>query len=126
MADLLLDENVPRSAGQALVQAGHNVIFVAVLAPGAGDRQVLTLAREHRRMLVTFDSDYGDLVFQQGVAPPPAIIYLRLHPITGEGAAALTSEALGAEPLGHLVVATPGGLRRRALPTEQEGGGARV
>lgn len=118
MAALLLDENVPRAVGAALTAAGHDVAFVAALEAGADDRRVLALARAGGRMLVTFDADYGELVFQQGLAAPPAILYLRLHPARAEVAATLVSAALDADPGGHFVVASPDGVRRRPLPSE--------
>ena len=61
--------------------AGHDVLSVALVAPGINDRAVLELARSTRRWLLTFDADFGDLVFHQGEPPPPALLYFRLHPI---------------------------------------------
>ena len=87
MTRLLLDENFPLSGAAALARAGHDVLAVAVAAPGISDREV----------------------------PPLAVIYLRLHPILADAAAALTLQALQQVPDGHFVVATPDGLRRRPL-----------
>ena len=116
MAALLLDENVPRSAGRVLAQAGHDVVHIADTAPAADDRRVLAQARDSGRLLVTFDADFGDLVYQHGELPPPAILYLRMHPIDGAIAAALVLQALTGPVTGHLVVCTRDGLRRRPLP----------
>lgn len=121
MAALLLDENMPRSAGAALVGAGHDVVHIADTDPAADDRRVLARARESGRMLVTFDADFGDLVFQQGVAPPAAILYLRMHPIDGAASAALVLQALAAPVEGQFVVCTRDGLRRRPLPAAGRG-----
>lgn len=116
MVALLLDENVPRSAAHALAQAGHDVLAIADAEPSAGDRRVLALARDSGRVLVTFDADFGDLVYQHGEAAPEAILYLRMHPIDGATAASLVLQALS-EPLrGHFVVCTRDGQRRRPLP----------
>lgn len=113
MTRLLLDENFPHSAADGLARAGHDVQNVAALAPGLADRGVLALAREHQRCLVTFDSDFGDLVFQHGAEPPPCIVYLRLHPIVTEDVLALTLQALQGPLQGLFIVATPRALRRR-------------
>ncbi len=78
---VLLDENFPRDVARGLVAAGHDVLSVALVAPGINDRAVLELARSTRRWLLTFDADFGDLVFHQGEPPPPALLYFRLHPI---------------------------------------------
>jgi predicted nuclease of predicted toxin-antitoxin system len=121
VAALLLDENMPRSLGAALARAGHDVVHVGDAEPAADDRRVLALARAAGRQLVTFDADFGDLVFQRGEAPPPAILFLRLHPIDGAAAAALVLRALADPVDGQFVVCTPDGLRRRPLPPEHRG-----
>lgn len=113
MTRLLLDENFPHSAARGLTTAGHDVQSVTALAPGVDDLGVLAMAREQLRCLVTFDSDFGDLVFQQGAAPPPGIVYLRLHPIVSAEALALTLQALQGPLEGLFIVVTARGLRRR-------------
>lgn len=123
MAALLLDENMPRSAGRALAAEGHDVVFIADASPGADDRRVLALAREQARVLVTFDADFGNLVFQHGEAPPPAIVYLRLHPIDGTEAGAIAAGALRDSLQGCLVVCTRDSRRRRAFPAPGTAGG---
>jgi predicted nuclease of predicted toxin-antitoxin system len=116
MAALLLDENMPRSVGRALVEAGHDVAFAADTEPAADDRSVLALARAGQRMLVTFDADFGDLVYQQGVPAPLAIVFLRMHPIDTAAAAEMVLQALAEAPLDQFVVCTKRGRRRRPLP----------
>jgi predicted nuclease of predicted toxin-antitoxin system len=113
MTRLLLNENFPHSAVRGLEQAGHDVQSVAAEAPGLDDAGVLALAREQQRGLVTFDSDFGDLVFQHGAEPPLFIMYLRLHPIDPEEALALTLQALNGPHEGLFIVVTARGLRRR-------------
>lgn len=116
MAALLLDENLPRSAAVALARAGHDVLNVADIEAAASDRRVLALARETGRVLVTFDADFGNLIYRLGEPAPAAILYLRMHPVDGATAAALVLQALGETVQGHFVVCTPEGLRR-LLPT---------
>ena len=116
MAALLLDENMPRSVGRALAGAGHDVAFAADTEPAADDRSVLALARAGQRMLVTFDADFGDLVYQQREPAPPAIVYLRMHPIDTAVAAEMVLQALAESPLEQFVVCTRQGRRRRPLP----------
>lgn len=122
MAALLLDENVPRSLGRALQEAGHDVAFAADSDPGADDRDVLTLARAGQRVLVTFDADFGDLIYQQGASAPLGLVYLRLHPIDPVAAAQMTLRALAGQIVGQFVVCTRLGHRRRALPRSADEG----
>lgn len=115
---LLTNENFPRPALLALRAAGLDVESVTEQMPGVTDVAVLTHAVRTRRWIVTFDRDYGELVFARKVAPPPAIIFLR------QGAYALTwpAEAVLAVldqadfAAGHLVVVQDRTLRRRPLP----------
>jgi predicted nuclease of predicted toxin-antitoxin system len=121
MAALLLDENMPRSVGRALAEAGHGVAFVADIEPAAEDRGVLALARAGQRILITFDADFGDLIYQQGVPAPPAIVYLRMHPFDTAAASEMVLQALAETVTGQFVVCTRLGRRRRALPRAAEG-----
>lgn len=74
---LLADENIAAPLVQALRQAGHDVTYVAELAPGIADEAVLSLARQQGRLLLTEDKDFGELVFRLK-RHPPGIILLRL------------------------------------------------
>ena len=85
---------MPRSAGRVLADAGHDVVYIADLAPMADDRQV---------------------------PPPPAVIDLRLHPIDDPAAGALAAQALADAVQGQFIVCTPNGRRRRALPQASGG-----
>ena len=122
MTRLLLDENFPHRAASGLAEAGHDVQSVATLSPGIADLEVLALARQQLRVLVTFDADFGDLVFQHGAPPPLDIVYLRLHPMVREEAVALTLQALQGPLEGLFVVVTPRGLRRRPVNVGAGGG----
>jgi predicted nuclease of predicted toxin-antitoxin system len=118
MAALLLDENLPRSTVIALASAGHDVLHMADAAAAADDRRVLALARSSGRVLVTFDADFGDLIYRRGEPAPPAILFLRLHPIDGDVAAALVLQALVEPVQGQFVVCAREGHRRRPLPPQ--------
>jgi predicted nuclease of predicted toxin-antitoxin system len=73
---LLANENVPLPAVKLLRRKGFDVVATAETMPGASDEQVLRFSRDERRWLVTYDRDYGELVFSRGLPSPPAIVYL--------------------------------------------------
>lgn len=50
----------------ALREAGHEVVFIAEVAPGATDEQVLERALNERRVLITEDRHFGELVYARG------------------------------------------------------------
>ena len=81
---LLLDQNVERRLATALRAQGHDVTVGVVDYPGTlPDPDVLALARRDARILITNDSDFGDLVFRQG-RPHAGVIYFRMPVATAE------------------------------------------
>ena len=124
MRRVLLDENMPHDVAEGLTAAGHDVLTVATIAPGIDDRAVLALAREGQRWLLTFDADFGDLLFHKGTAPPPAVLYFRIHPIVVAEVLALALRALGEDANGCFAVVTREGLRKRPFASAVADGGA--
>ncbi len=116
---LLANENFPLPAVRLLRAAGLDVETVLDIMPSASDEEVLAYARRVQRWIVTFDRDYGDLVFRRGMPPPPAIIYLRQEAYSPEKPAELVQAVLAMpdKVLGCFVVLTTGNARYRRFPT---------
>ena len=79
---LLADENVPLPSIYALREGGMDVAAVTEDAAGASDPEVLALAERQGRVLLTFDRDFGELVFRRGATGEPGVIYCRFVPRT--------------------------------------------
>ena len=77
---ILADENIPRGMIAALRAAGHEVTAILETIPQAEDEKVLATAVEHGLVLLTFDADFGRMIFAEGYRAPPGIIYLRSPP----------------------------------------------
>lgn len=75
---LLVDENFPAPSTSQLRDFGWDVVAVGALEPGASDQRVMDRAREEGRWLVTFDADFGALIFERRLAPPPSVLLLRV------------------------------------------------
>lgn len=75
---LLADENMPGLAVDALRGRGHDVEWVRLLAPGIPDPEVIARAVGTQRLLVTFDKDFGELVFRRRM-PVGGVILLRFR-----------------------------------------------
>lgn len=117
MTKLLLDENFPAPAARRLGAAGLDVLSIRDACPGWVDEEVLALAVAERRWIVTFDRDYGDLVFKLSLPPPPAIVLLR-EPHYGPAEPADWVLSLLAQPdiyVGRFVVFTRDKVRVRAM-----------
>jgi predicted nuclease of predicted toxin-antitoxin system len=77
----LLDQDVYAKTGRFLIDLGHDVVPVAQIGLSqATDEQLLEIAREQGRILITRDRDYGNLVFVKGVGA--GVLYLRMLPST--------------------------------------------
>lgn len=78
----LADEHFPRPSIRALSSAGHDVADVASESPGISDERVLERAVREERLLITFDSDHGRLIFREGAPAPVGVVYFRLIPLS--------------------------------------------
>lgn len=119
---LLANENFPLPAVRLLQEAGVDVETVLDVMPAASDEEVLSYARRERRWIVTFDRDYGDLVFRKGMPPPPAIIYLRQEAYSPEKPAQLVQAilAMPEKVRGCFVVVTTRNVRYRRFDAVQD------
>ena len=57
----LADENFPGAAVDALVRAGHDVVWIGKIAPGTPDSEVFRWAARESRIILTFDKDFGEI-----------------------------------------------------------------
>ena len=113
----LVNENFPAPSVAVLRAAAHDVLSIAEAHSGDDDTAVLALARQEGRWLVTFDRDYGELLFARNYAPPSAVILLRVVSYRpDEPAAWLKQLLLNQESLlGKFTVFTGKELRTRPL-----------
>lgn len=75
----LADECVAASLVAFLRADGHDVLYVAEVAAGFSDVDVIALAFREKRLLLTEDKDFGDLVFRRGSAAP-GVVLMRIEP----------------------------------------------
>jgi predicted nuclease of predicted toxin-antitoxin system len=113
----LCDENFPLPSVRALRSTSLEVFSIAELEPGISDEQVLTRAIELQAVLVTFDRDFGTLLFQKAALSPKGLLYLRFEPTYPLETADFILELLrlGVILEGFFTVADREGLRQRNL-----------
>jgi len=118
----LVDQDVYAATTRVLTGLGHDVVMVGQAGLSqAADAELLRVAHEQGRVLVTRDRDYGGLVFVQGGGP--GVIYLRVLPSTQQAVHAELERvlALYSEPdlQQSFTVVEPGRHRIRKLPQPQ-------
>jgi len=112
---LVADESLDLPIVERLRRDGHDVGYVAEMAPGVSDDKVLALVNQETRLLVTADKDFGELVFRQGRALP-GVVLIRLAGLSAGRKADIVASALaahGQELPGAFTVVTPGAIRIR-------------
>lgn len=77
MRFLLADENFPLSSIKVLRDDGHDIYAIAESDASISDEQVIEKAIAENRIILTFDKDFGELVFKKGYRPEAGIIYFR-------------------------------------------------
>ncbi len=114
--NIVADEHIDGFLVARLRRDGHDVWSVAAEAPGLDDTQVLDKAVELRALLLTFDKDFGYLVYMQGRVHN-GVLLIRVDPSMALRARAdLVASVLAAHPHeldGAFSVLTDKGLRVR-------------
>jgi predicted nuclease of predicted toxin-antitoxin system len=118
---LLLDQDVYATTARFLLDLGHDVVLVASIGLSrAQDQEILRVAQEQNRVLVTRDRDFGNLVFVRELGA--GVIYLRVLPSTLNAVHAELERVLSLHTETELtqafVVIEPGGHRLRRLPMD--------
>ena len=117
--NFLLDVNVGTTIAEALKYSGHDVVRTALLTPRAGDPSILAWAVSEQRVLITYDSDFTDLIFRDKAAPPPAMIYIRNEQIELVNLASRIATLVGSGLLlDHIHVVGESDIRHRKFPGE--------
>jgi predicted nuclease of predicted toxin-antitoxin system len=117
---LLLDQGLPRSTVDVLVNAGWDVIHASQCGLAtASDEQILDFARAHDRVICTLDADFHALLAVSGVSGP-SVIRIRREGMRGSEVASLLvrvwSEVATSIERGAVVTVTEKSIRLRQLP----------
>ena len=117
MTKFLVDESTGKKLCKSLVESGYDAIYVGDVIPGSSDEDVLKLAENEGRILITNDKDFGELIYRLN-KPSSGVILLRLKKDTPAARIKYISSILrsNAETLmGKFVVLTEMGYRIRKI-----------
>ena len=73
----LIDESSGFKLHNFLIEMGFDSEFVREIMPRAPDEEVLNFAEKEKRILITNDKDFGELIFRLN-KPSSGVILLRL------------------------------------------------
>jgi predicted nuclease of predicted toxin-antitoxin system len=71
----LADESVDFPIVQSLRDNGFSVDYITEIKPGISDDQVIELASQKARLLITADKDFGELTFRKNKISEGIILY---------------------------------------------------
>jgi predicted nuclease of predicted toxin-antitoxin system len=113
----LADECVAAYVVAKLRDDGHDVLYVAEVDPSAADDAVVARAMQERRLLLTEDKDFGELVFRWRQAVPGIVLLRIVSERREQKWLRLTAaiERYGEAMLGRYTVVEEGRLRSRPL-----------
>ena len=111
--NFVADESCARPIIQALREAGHDVVAISEIAGGATDDQVLERALKEKRVLITEDRDFGELLYARGRSSA-GVILIRFPSRARHAKSATVIEAvsrLGSRLRDAFTVVEPGRVR---------------
>ena len=114
---ILADENIPGTAVCLLRDAHNDVLWIRESFPGMPDTDIMNLAVEEQRIIVTFDTHFGELAVTGQGQKPPGIILLRISKRSPTYVAETVEQVLGGREdwSGHLAVIDDAHIRMRPL-----------
>lgn len=114
----LADENFPMASFKLLASKNWDIKHISIENPSIEDFKVIEFAINEHRLILTFDSDFGTLIFKEGYRPI-GVIYLRLPQFHPEAPAQilLNLQETGFHPFEfHFTVISDDGIRQRSIP----------
>ncbi len=115
----LANENFPLKSILYLREKGFDVSAIGVDNPSIQDAAVMNIASAQDRTILTFDRDYGELIFKYHYRPRKGVIYLRLNEYEPDEPGKLVEYLIinaGVETDNALTVLDRNGIRQRKYP----------
>ena len=73
----LANENFPAPSILLLENTGFEVLSISAIKSGASDFEVLDIAIKKNAIILTFDNDYGEIIFRIRPVIIPSVVFFR-------------------------------------------------
>ena len=113
---LLANENFPIKSILYLKSKGFDISSIGTDIPSIQDHAVMTIAIKEERTILTFDRDYGELIFKNNYKPQGGVIYLRLDEYKADEPGKIIEELINKKEFAFdnaLTVLDKNGIRQR-------------
>lgn len=114
----LADENFSLPSVHLLRRAGYDVLAIAEVAPSSKDPIILARAVSEERVILTFDRDYGELIYGEKQPAPVGVVYFRFAPTSPLEPGEILIELIENDKsfVGYFTVIARRLIRQRMLP----------
>ena len=112
----LADENLSGEIVESLRDQGHDLLWIREYCRGISDDKIIDIAISEKRIILTFDKDFGMLVYRSGMNEIPGIVLVRIDEYESRKENLLKFINEYCEELdGYFIVLNENRIRRRKL-----------
>jgi len=112
----LANENFPLRSTRYLRNKEFDIVAIGTDNPGIQDRVIIQPAIHENRINLTFDRDYGELIFKFNYKPQSGVIYLRIEEFEADEPGKITADLVSKNEFNFdnaLTVVDKNGVRQR-------------
>jgi|ERR1035437_5003572 predicted nuclease of predicted toxin-antitoxin system len=116
---LLANENFPKASVKLFREKGYDITYISEYKGGITDEEVMQIAIREGRTILTFDKDYGELIYKHGYKPMQGVIFLRLFDFNPEEPSELLMKLFENNEFsfeGFFTVVDNNAVRQRKIP----------
>jgi predicted nuclease of predicted toxin-antitoxin system len=116
---LLANENFPKASVNLLRENEYDITYISEYNGGITDEEVMQIAIKENRTILTFDKDYGELIYKHGYKPIKGVIFLRIFDFYPIEPAELLMKLFGSNEFtfeGFFTVFDGYAVRQRKIP----------
>ena len=120
---LLANENFPKASVKIFREKGFDITYISEYNGGISDGEVMQIAIKENRTILTFDKDYGELIYKYGYKPLQGVIFLRLIEFTPTEPAELLLNLFEDKEFtfeGYFTVVDKNAVRQRKIPLNKD------